>query len=159
MIGMLHFGILEACSATQIQFITSELLKQPAAANSTATDLFATDLIYYPMFTGLTTLVFGVICGAVFAYFYNRLLGSNSKKKAMVLVIPEYIVLNFMVGFTFGPAFFLYQCSPNYLPIVPSILGVGASFVFGYILGIFFDSFGRLKQEQDAEEKTRRQMR
>lgn len=159
MIGMLHFGILDACSAAQIQFISSELLKQPVPVNATASDLFATDLIYFPMFTGLTTLVFGVICGAVFAYFYRRLPGSNSKKKAMVLVIPEYIVLNLLIGITFGPAFFLYQCNPGYLPVVPSILGVGAALVFGYILGVFFDSFGRLKQEEEAEEASRRAMR
>ncbi|MHB8568056.1 MAG: hypothetical protein ACYC7D_07980 [Nitrososphaerales archaeon] len=156
MIGLLHFATLEACSPAQLQYISTELLKQVAPSNATAQDLFSTDLIYFPMFTGLTTLVFGVVCGAFFAALYLKLPGSSSKKKGMVLAIPGYVILNFLVGVTFGPAFFLYQCNPSYLPVVPALVGIPASFAFGYILGVFYDSFGRLREEQKEEDELRK---
>ncbi len=158
MIGLLHFGTLQACGATQLQYISSELLKQPSS-NATAQELFSTDLIYFPMFTGLTTLVFGVICGAIFAILYQRLPGSNSKRKGMVLVLPEYIILNLLIGVTFGPAFFLYQCNPSYFPLISALAGVPASFAFGYILGIFYDSFGRLRREEIDAERSQSMLR
>ena len=51
MVGMLHLGALEACRTTQLQYIATQITNQNI--NATAGDLFATDLVYYPMIYGL----------------------------------------------------------------------------------------------------------
>ena len=144
MVGMLHFGALEACKTTQLQYIATQIAKQNI--NATADDLFATDAIYYPMIYGLWSLVYGVIYGAVFALIYLRLPGGSSKRKGMILSIPVFII-----GLFAGPAFFGYQCVPSYIPYIFQVAGFPVAIAFGYILGVFYDSFGRLAVEQKEE--------
>ena len=146
MVGMLHFGTLEVCRTTQLQYIAAQLAKQNLTTNSTAADLFATDIIYYPMIYGLWSLVYGVIYGAVFALIYFRLPGRTSKRKGMALCVPIFVI-----GLIAGPAFFGYQCVPAYLPYIFIAAGFPVAVAFGYILGVFYDSFGRLAIEQREE--------
>lgn len=150
MIGMLHFGVLEACRTTQLQYISTQIVKQ--SINATADSLFATDVVYYPMIYGLWSLVYGVIYGAVFALIYLKLPGRNSKRKGILLSVPI-----FFIGLFAGPAFFGYQCSPYYIPYVFQIAGLPVAMIFGFVLGVFYDSFGRLAVEQREEaEKAKR---
>jgi hypothetical protein len=151
MVGLLHLGTLEACSATQLSFIESELLKQIPPTNATAADLFATDIIYYPMIYGLWSLVYGVIYGAVFAAIYLKLPGSNSKRKGMMLAPAVFVIGAFL-----GPAAFNYSCSPAFVPYVALSAGLPVAIVFGYVLGLFYDSFGRLSIEEKENEVKRR---
>src|ERR1700730_14015015 len=109
LVGLLHLSTLEACSSSQLSYISQQLALHPVA-NVTATDLFTTDTIYYPMVYGIWSLIYGVIFGAIFAALYFRLPGLNSKKKGMFLGIPV-----FLIGVFAGPASFFYQCSPSYL--------------------------------------------
>jgi hypothetical protein len=144
MIGLLHLGTLEACSSTQISEIAQKLLAQNS--NASASSMFSTDVLYFPMVYGIWGLIYGVIYGAIFAYIYPRLPGSTSRRKGMTLGIPV-----FLIGVFAGPAFFLYDCSPSYLPLISLGLGLPVSFIFGYVLGMFYDSFGRLALEQRLE--------
>lgn len=146
MIGMLHLGTLEACRTTQLAYIAEQLSKQIPPTNATAADLFATDVIYYPMIYGLWSLIYGVVYGAVFALIYFWLPGSSSKKKGMVLGIPVFVI-----GILVGPAFFGYQCSPDYLPYLFLASGFPVAVIFGYVLGVFYDSFGRLAKEESSQ--------
>jgi hypothetical protein len=149
LVGLLHLSTLEACSASQLSYISQKLLLHPVA-NVTASDIFTTDTIIIPIYNGIWSLIYGVIFGAIFAAVYFKLPGLNSKKKGLFLGIPV-----FFVGIFVGPAAFVYQCSPSYLPYISFALYVPVSFCFGYILGVFYDSFGRLAQEQKEErEKT-----
>ncbi len=144
MIGLLHFGTLEACRTTQLVYIQGQLDK--IGSNATATDLFATDVIYYPMIYGLWSLVYGVIFGAVFAYVYTNLPGANSKIKGTVLGVAVFVI-----GIFAGPAFFGYQCDPSFLPYIFLAAGFPVAMVFGYVLGVFYDSFGRLAKEEHSQ--------
>jgi hypothetical protein len=143
MVGMLHFGTLEACRTTQLQYIETQIASQNPATNATADQLFATDVIYFPMIYGIWALVYGVIFGAFFAYLYSRIPGGSSKSKGVFLSFPV-----FLIGIFAGPAFFGYQCSPAYLPYFFLAAGFPVSIAFGYTLGVFFDSFGRLALER-----------
>jgi hypothetical protein len=146
MVGMLHFGTLEACRTTQLQFIQSQISAQIHPTNATAEELFATDVIYYPMIYGLWSLVYGVIYGVLFAWIYLRVPGSTSTKKGVVMSIPV-----FLIGIFVGPAFFGYQCIPAYLPYIFLAAGLPVSIAFGYVLGVFYDSFGRLEKEERGQ--------
>lgn len=148
MVGLLHLGTLEACSSVQISYIQHELLTQNAPSNETAAGMFETDLLYFPMVYGIWGLIYGVIFGIIFAALYLRLPGSSSKKKAMSLAIPV-----FLIGVFAGPAYVYYQCSPSFLPLISLGLGLPASFIFGYFLGLFYDSFGRLAAEESGKAK------
>jgi hypothetical protein len=149
MVGVLHLGTLEACSSSQISYIAQQLIKMGAPANATASAQFGTDIIYYPMVYGLWALIYGVFFGALFSILYFRLPGRNSKKKAMVLGIPV-----FLVGTFAGPAvYFVYQCSPSFIPLISQGVALPISFGFGYILGMFYDSFGRLALEEKESDK------
>lgn len=141
MIGMLHFGVLEACKTTQLQYIAEQIAAQNV--NATASDLFATDVIYYPMIYGLWGLIYGVIFGIIFAFLYHVLPGSGSRAKGLVLGTPVFIV-----GLLAGPAFFGYQCIPAYIPYLFQAAGFPSAIAFGFVLGTFYDSFGRLAAEQ-----------
>jgi len=149
MVGLLHLGTLEACSSAQIAYIAQQLIHQNPPSNESASQMFSTDVLYFPMVYGIWGLIYGVLYGAVFAAIYYRLPGSNSKKKGMVLGIPV-----FLIGVFAGPAFFLYACSPSFLPLISLVLGLPASFFFGYVLGMFYDSFGRLAMEQRQERES-----
>ena len=149
-VGMLHFGTLEACRATQLQFIQAQIDSLGSSINYTATQLFATDVIYYPIIYGLWSLIYGVIFGALFAWGYSRLPGSTSKSKGLILSIPV-----FLVGIFAGPAFFGYQCNPEYLPFLFLAAGLPVAVVFGYVLGVFYDSFGRLAIEEKENSRKR----
>lgn len=146
MVGLLHLGTLEACSSTQIAYISQQLLRQNPPSNQSAASMFTTDVLYFPMVYGIWGLIYGVIYGAVFALIYFKLPGSTSKKKGMALGVPV-----FLIGVFAGPAFVLYDCSPSFIPWISIGLGLPASFVFGYVLGMFYDSFGRLAAEQKME--------
>ena len=149
MVGLLHLGTLEACSSAQISYISQQLIKLNAPSNVTASAQFATDVIYFPMVYGLWALVYGVFYGAFFSIIYLRLPGSSSKKKAMVLGIPV-----FLIGVFAGPAvFFVYQCSSSFIPLISQVAALPVSFAFGYVLGLFYDSFGRLSNEEKENEK------
>lgn len=146
--GLLHVGTLEACSATQIGYISQQLLRLNAPTNETATQMFSTDVLYFPMIYGIWGLVYGVIYGAVYGMIYHRLPGSNSKRKGMSLGLPV-----FLIGVFAGPMdYFLYHCSPSFIPIVSLGLGLPVSILFGYFLGLFYDSFGRLAEEDREKE-------
>ena len=144
MVGLLHFGALEACKTTQMEYIASQIANQNL--NATASDLFATDVIYYPMIYGLWSLIYGLIFGIVFSLGYLKLPGRDSRKKGFVLAIPV-----FLIGLFVGPAFFGYQCTPYYVPYLFQASGLPVSFIFGFVLGTFYDSFGRLAIEQRDE--------
>lgn len=148
MVGLLHLGTLEACSAAQISYIQHQLVTQNAPSNESAANMFGTDVLYFPMVYGIWGLIYGVIYGIVFAALYLKLPGSSSKKKGMSLGIPV-----FLIGVFAGPAYVYYQCSPSFLPLISLGLGLPASFVFGYFLGLFYDSFGRLAAEEKQKVK------
>ncbi len=147
MVGLLHLGTLEACSSAQISFIAGQLLKLNAPTNETATAMFGTDVLYFPMIYGIWGLIYGVLFGVVFAKLYNRLPGDTSKRKGMVLGVPV-----FLIGLFAGPAsYYVINCSPAFIPYISQALALPASFGFCYILGMFYDSFGRLEIEQREE--------
>jgi len=150
LVGVLHIGTLEACSASQISYISQQLLKLNAPSNETATQMFGTEVLYFPMIYGIWGLIYGVLYGALYASLYTRLPGSNSKMKGLSLAIPV-----FLIGVFAGPMDYLaYHCSPGYVPIVSVLIGVPVCFVFGYFLGLFYDSFGRLALEEKEQQKT-----
>ena len=151
LVGLLHLSTLELCSQNQVQFIATQLLKQPPGGNVTAQDLFATDLVYFPMIFGIVALIYGVVYGVIFSFLYGRIPGSSSKRKGMVFALPVFVI-----GIFAGPAAFSYDCSPSFVPLLSLAAGLPVSLAFGYVLGVFFDSFGRLAQEQREEEERRR---
>jgi MFS family permease len=147
MIGLLHLGTLEACSSAQISIIAQKLLQENGPTNVTASTMFySTDVLYFPMIYAIWALIYGVVYGVVYAALYIWLPGTDSKRKGMTLGIPVFVI-----GIVAGPAYPNYVCSPSYLPLIAIGLGLPASFVFGYVLGLFYDSFGRLAQEQRME--------
>ena len=150
LVGLLHFGALEACRTTQLEYIAQQIAGQNV--NATAADLFATDVIYYPMIYGLWSLIYGVIFGVIFAVGYLKIPGHSSRRKGYVLALPVFIV-----GLLVGPAFFGYQCTPYYIPYLFQASGLPVSIIFGFVLGTFYDSFGRLAVEQRNEAEKGRQ--
>jgi hypothetical protein len=145
-IGLLHLGTLEVCSSAQLQYIGERLSQLSPPSNETAKELFAADLEWYPMAYGIWALVYGVAFGAIFAAIYLRLPGSNSKRKGMALGIGVLIV-----GFFIGPASLSYTCTPTYFPTIANIAGIAAAVVYGYVLGVFYDSFGRLHEKENSD--------
>lgn len=143
MLGLLHGGTLEACSSAQLQFISNHL---PSTTNQTAQELFAYDVEYFPIVYGIWALVYGVLFGAIFSAIYARLPGSNSKRKGIVLGFGLAIVSLFV-----GPGSLSYSCGSNIFPILASTAGVAAGLFFGLVLGIFYDSFGRLHEEEEKD--------
>jgi hypothetical protein len=149
LVGLLHVGTLEACSATQISYISQQLLKLNAPTNETASQMFSTDVLYFPMIYGIWGLLYGVFYGAVFGIIYHRLPGSDSKKKGMSLALPVFII-----GVFAGPMdYFLYHCSSALVPAISLGLSLPVCVLFGYFLGLFYDSFGRLALEERQNEK------
>jgi hypothetical protein len=147
MIGLLHLSTLLGCSSAQISFIAQRI---PASSNVTATEIFyGTDIIYYPMVYGVSTLIIGVVFGAIFGFLYSRLPGSSSRLKGLGLGVAVFLIVAFV-----GPGFLLtYSCGGSLFPYLTFALTVPAALVFGYLLGSFYDAFGRLEREETEERK------
>jgi len=149
LVGLLHVGTLEACSAAQINYISQQIVQLNSPTNETASQMFSTDVLYFPMIYGIWGLIYGVLYGALFGSIYSRLPGSSSKIKGMSLAVPV-----FLIGVFAGPMdYFLYHCSPSFIPYISLGLGLPVSFLFGYFLGLFYDSFGRLALEEKQNAK------
>ena len=146
-IGLLHLTTLLGCSASQIAYIAARV---PPSSNTSAAEIFyGTDIIYFPMVYGVLTLIFGVIFGLVFGFVYSRIPGSTSKAKGLIFGIAVFVIMVFV-----GPSFFEeYTCGSSLLPYLSFALGVPSALVFGYLLGSFYDSFGRLETEETEERK------
>src|SRR5487761_117004 len=146
-IGLLHLGTLLGCSASQISYIAARI---PPSSNISASDIFyGTDIVYLPMVYGVLTLIFGVIFGLVFGFAYIRLPGSTSRAKGLSLGVAVFLIVAFV-----GPGFLEeYTCGGSLLPYLTFALSVPAALAFGYLLGTFYDSFGRLEREETEERK------
>jgi hypothetical protein len=146
-IGLLHLTTLLGCSAAQISYIAARI---PATSNASATEIFyGTDIIYLPMVYGVLTLIFGVVFGLIFGFVHSRLPGSTSKGKGLSLGVAVFLIVAFI-----GPGFFEeYNCGVSLLPYLTFALSVPAALGFGYLLGVFYDSFGRLEREETVERK------
>lgn len=150
MIGLLHLATLLGCSNTQIQYIAHS---PQLPANATATDYFyGFDIVYYPMIYGVTALVIAVIFGVIFAYTYRRLPGIRSSTKGVSLGVGLFLFVAFA-----GPGYFTdYSCTAGpvpYIPYVTFVLSVPVALTFGYLLGSFYDSFGKLEVEETEERR------
>jgi hypothetical protein len=143
-IGLLHLGTLAGCSSAQLSYITHQL--QLTDSNATASSVYSFDLVYYPMVNGLFAFILAVILSVGFGAFYLKIPGRTSKQKGEVWAIPVFIV-----AVIAGPAYVPYQCSPFFLPYLATIAAIPATIVFGYLLGVFYDAFGRLAVEQREE--------
>ena len=95
------------------------------------------------MVNGIWAMIYGVLSGALFAFIYTRLPGTNSKQKGMVLGIGVLVV-----GFLVGPASYSYACSSDVFPALATIGGFASGIFFGFVLGVFYDAFGRLHEEE-----------
>lgn len=150
MIGLLHLTTLAGCSSAQIAIISQKLVSQQSNASATAI-FYDFDVVYYPMVYGIWALVYGVVYGVVFSAIYRRLPGSNSKSKGVVLG-----GLVFVIDAVVGPGFFvLYSCNNSIFPYITFAASVPATLLFGYLLGTFYDWFGRLEKEETEERKKR----
>lgn len=149
LIGISHLTFQVACSADQLTYIAQQIALRNLQ-NVTAQEIYSTDLVILPIYWGLGALILGVVYGVGFALLYHSIPGSNSRKKGLVLSIPV-----FAVGFLMGLPGYGIACTPDFLSLLPLILSVPISFAFGYILGIFYDSFGRLSKEEREEDRQR----
>ncbi|MCL5067698.1 MAG: hypothetical protein M1368_05015 [Thaumarchaeota archaeon] len=149
LIGILHLSFQAACSADQLAYISQQIALRNLQ-NVTAQEIYSADLVALPIYWGLGALILGVIYGITFGSIYSSIPGRDSRKKGLAISIPV-----FLIGFVMGLPGYGIACTPNFLSFLPLILSVPISFAFGYILGIFYDSFGRLVKEERAGEAER----
>jgi hypothetical protein len=158
MIGVLHLATLAGCSSAQIRAIAAS--PSLAGSGQSASSLFySTDIVYYPMVLGLWAFVYGVIFGAAFAFAYRKLPGVSSNRKGLTIGAAMFFVDAFL-----GPGYLLeYSCGGGLLggllPYFTFALSVPAALVFGYLLGAFYDDFGRLEVEETEERRRRTKKR
>jgi hypothetical protein len=144
-IGVIHLTTLAVCSSAQLNYITGKLQAEHIT-NQTASGVFGFDLVYYPMVNGLTGFILGEILAVGYGAAYLLLPGSNSKRKGELYAVPVFIVTVVV-----GPAYVAYTCSPFFIPYIATAAAFPASIAFGYLLGVFYDAFGRLAIEQREE--------
>ena len=144
LIGISHFSYLEVCSSTQLQYIAERIIE--LHSSGTAQAVFSTDLIDIPIYWGIGSLVLGVIYGVAYSLLYRRLPGPDSRSKGLSMG-----VIVFILGYLLGTSGFEIACSPAYFPYIALALSLPISLLFGYVLGIFYDSFGRLAEERARE--------
>jgi hypothetical protein len=142
-IGLMSLTTFLGCSSAQIAYIAAQ-----HPSNVSASEIFyGTDIIYYPMVYAVLTLIFGLIFGLIFALVYSKLPGSTSKFKGSVLGVAVFLAVAFI-----GPGFFEeYACGGSAFPYLILGLSVPAAILFGYLLGSFYDSFGRLEREETEQ--------
>ena len=144
LIGAIHFSYLEICSSTQLSYIAQRIAELHLSGS--ATDYFSTQLVVFPIYFGLGALVLGVIYGAFYSLVYTKLPGSNSLTKGVSLG-----VLVFVLGYILDISGYEIGCAPSFIPYTALALSLPISIAYGYLLGIFYDSFGRYELERKKE--------
>jgi hypothetical protein len=143
-IGIIHLGFLQVCSSTQLAYIARQLATLSPPSSAKPSDIFATDLVIVPIYWGLGSIILGVIYGVAFSFLYRFIPGSDSKQKGFVLGVAV-----FALGYLLGISGYEIACSPSYISIIPLVISLPMSLAFGYLLGSFYDSFGRYALEQN----------
>ncbi len=104
------------------------------------------------MIYGVFAFVIAVVFGVIFAFAYRRLPGIRSPTKGVTIGAFLFVFVALA-----GPGYFTdYSCSAGPLPFTPYatfILSVPVALFFGYLLGSFYDSFGRLEVEETEERR------
>jgi hypothetical protein len=107
----------------------------------------------YPLALGMSIpssviwgLIFGAIFGIFFAVIHEEWIGKNSRIKGLTLTLVILVLL--AIGDILAPgnaAAGIFLIQMNWLPaaVLTSIFFL----VFGYLLGMFFDRFGRIKKK------------
>ncbi|GEM_PF-1546327 len=153
LIGFLHAGLLEACSSTQLSFINQNLIASPIRSrmisyytSESASDVFGSDLLHFPIYWAIGALIAGVAYGVVFSAIYPKLPGFSSRTKGMWMGVIVYVVGTFL-----GLSGLEVTCSPSVFSILGMLGSLPISIADGYFLGMFYDSFGALSKEERAE--------
>ncbi|MDG6994815.1 MAG: hypothetical protein JRN52_02735 [Nitrososphaerota archaeon] len=149
MIGILHVSFIAACSTDQLAYITQQIATRNLQ-NVTAQQIYSTDLVVLPIYWGLGAMILGVLYGVTFGLLYKSIPGVDSRKKGIFLSIAV-----FGIGFFMGLPGYGIACTPAFMSFLPLVLSVPISLAFGYLLGVFYDSFGRLAKEEKEEERNR----
>jgi len=95
-------------------------------------------------------MIMGVIYGAAFSFIYEYLPGHNSRQKGIFLGFPVFVI-----GIFFYLSGLEVSCRPELISVFGMAVSLPISLAFGYILGMFFDSFASLEIEDKEESKRR----
>ena len=153
LVGSSHFSFQAACSRDQINGIAQKILVENLQ-NVTAKQIYSTQLVVIPIYWGLGALILGVVFGIAFSFLYQVLPGSNSPRKGLA-----FSLVVFVLGFLLGLPGYGIACSPEMLSLLPLILSLPISLVFGYVLGVFYDNFGRFATEHRKESESSKKLR
>lgn len=143
LVGSSHFTFQAACSRDQINGIAQKILVENLQ-NVTAKQIYSTQLVVIPIYWGLGALILGVVFGIVFSLLYRVLPGSSSPSKGLA-----FSLVVFALGFLLGLPGYGIACTPQILSLLPLILSLPISLVFGYVLGVFYGNFGRLAAQRE----------
>jgi hypothetical protein len=147
-IGILHLVFLDVCSSTQLAYIAHRLATSNPPSTEKATDDFANVLVVFPIYWGLGSMLLGLLYGVAFAVLYRLIPGTGSKRKGLLLGIAV-----FMLGPIWGVSGLEVGCTPGYVSFIALGISLPVSLAFGYLLGVFYDSFGRLAIEQKEDSR------
>ena len=146
LVGILHFGQYQVCSSYLIPRIYAADLQQ----NSSATLLdaqagFVQASIYVPMVFAILALIIGIIYGGIFAYVYYKIPFATSKAKGIA-----FGVAIFLIGIPLGLSAYEINCMPYY-NLIPLAISLPVSLATGYLIGMFYDAFGRSSMPEQTE--------
>ncbi len=159
MIGLLHTGFFELCGSYQMSYIQTQLANMNITTAITtgtqtlittitlpsASDIFNTDLVVFSLDWAVGAMVVGVIYGGVYGGAYEHLPGLTSKKKGVFMSIVVFVL-----GIALGLSGWEIGCSPDYYHVIPVFTSLPISVVYGYLLGILYDSFSEVEKEERA---------
>jgi len=104
------------------------------------------------MIYGIIAFLIALVFGVTFAFAYKRLPGMKSATKGVTIGAFLFVFVALA-----GPGYFTdYSCSAGPFPFTPYatfILSVPVALFFGFLLGSFYDSFGRLEVEETEERR------
>lgn len=142
----IFYAILSAILGAIVIFIFKETIMEYAEealinVGITGTDVESLLVFIFPaMIFGIIIggIIFGLIFGLIYAALYNSLPGSTSVAKAIILSIIAWLIFSVGLGYSniasFGIAYYV---------IGSIVIGIITWIIWGYLLGRFWDRFGK----------------
>jgi uncharacterized membrane protein YeaQ/YmgE (transglycosylase-associated protein family) len=145
-LAVVAYAALVANKSTVISSITSSLSKSSSTVNITPEQVYNIALIVAPVFVVILGLVGGLILGAIYGRFVEKIPGGTTLMKGVIFGIILWLLVSVLGGVgdlgSYGAGYYLTNIAA----------GLVGALIFGVLLGTFYGRFSKPKETYELKD-------